>query len=134
MPISDIFFIIASVGVVIIVAALVPALYQIKRTAEMAETSLAKINNELEPFLHKATEVNGELHILTVSLNEKIEKTDHIIDTVQQAGDTLLSTASLVKETITPVVVQISALSAGVAAFTNFFKKPNPSERRYFDE
>jgi len=131
---SDIFFIVASVCIVIAVAALVPALYQLKRTAEKAETALEKINNELEPFLHKTTEVSEELHTLSVSLNEKIERTDHIIDTVQQAGNTLLSTASLVKDTVTPLVVQIGAVSAGIAAFTNFFKKSEPSERRYFDE
>lgn len=134
MATSDIFFIIASVGIVILVATLVPVLYQLKRTAEKAEIALEKINNELEPFLHKTTEVSEELHTLSVSLNEKIERTDHIIDTVQQAGDTLLSTASLVKDTVTPLVVQIGAVSAGIAAFTNFFKKSEPSERRYFDE
>jgi hypothetical protein len=42
---SDIFFIVASVCIVIAVAALVPALYQLKRTAEKAETALEKINN-----------------------------------------------------------------------------------------
>jgi uncharacterized protein YoxC len=131
---SDIFFIIASVGIVILVATLVPVLYQLKRTAEKAEIALEKINNELEPFLHKTTEVSEELHTLSVSLNEKIERTDHIIDTAQQAGDALLSTASLVKDTVTPVIVQIGAFSAGIAAFTNFFKKSEPSERRYFDE
>lgn len=134
MAISDIFFIIASVGIVILVATMVPVLYQLKRTAEKAETALEKINNELEPLLHKTTEVTEELHTLSVSLNEKIEKTDRIIDTVQQAGDTLLTTASLVKETATPLIVQIGAVSAGIGAFTNFFKKSKPSERRYFDE
>jgi uncharacterized protein YoxC len=134
VAISDIFFIIASVGIVILVATMVPVLYQLKRTAEKAETALEKINNELEPLLHKTTEVTEELHTLSVSLNEKIEKTDRIIDTVQQAGDTLLTTASLVKETATPLIVQIGAVSAGIGAFTNFFKKSKPSERRYFDE
>ncbi|MBU0908510.1 MAG: DUF948 domain-containing protein, partial [Proteobacteria bacterium] len=111
-----------------------PVLHQLKRTAEKAETALEKINNELEPLLHKTTEVTEELHTLSVSLNEKIERTDRIFDTVQQAGDTLLSTASLIKETATPLIVQIGAISAGVGAFTNFFKKSEPSERRYFDE
>jgi len=134
VPTSDIFLIIASVGIVILVATLVPVLHQLKRTAEKAETALEKINNELEPLLHKTTEVTEELHTLSVSLNEKIERTDRIFDTVQQAGDTLLSTASLIKETATPLIVQIGAISAGVGAFTNFFKKSEPSERRYFDE
>ncbi|MBU4263993.1 MAG: DUF948 domain-containing protein [Proteobacteria bacterium] len=134
MAISDIFFIIASVGIVILVATMVPVLYQLKRTAEKAETALEKINNEMEPLLHKTTEVTEELHILSVSLNEKIERTDRIIDTVQQAGDTLLNTASLIKETATPLIVQIGAISAGIGAFTNVFKKSKPSERRYFDE
>jgi uncharacterized protein YoxC len=131
---SDIFFIIASVGIVIVVAILVPVLNQLKKTAEKAETALEKINNELEPLLHKTTEVTEELHTLSVSLNEKIERTDQVFETVQLAGDTLLSTATLIKDSVTPVAVQVGAISAGIGAFTNFFKKSEPSERRYFDE
>ena len=134
MATSDIFFIIASSGIAIVVVMLIPVLNQLKKTAEKAETTLEKINNELEPLLHKTTEVTEELHTLSVSLNEKVERTDQIFDTVQQAGDTLLSAATLVKDSVTPVVVQVGALSAGIGAFTNFFKKSTPSERRYFDE
>ncbi|MEW6518087.1 MAG: DUF948 domain-containing protein [Thermodesulfobacteriota bacterium] len=134
MATSDIFFIIASTGIVIVVAMLVPVLYQVKRTAEKAETALDKINHELEPLLHKTTAMNEELLALSVSLNEKIEKSDHIIDVGQQAADVLLTTATIVKDTVTPLVVQIGAISAGIGAFTNFFKKSEPSERRYFDE
>lgn len=134
MATSDIFFIVASVGIVIVVALLVPVLTQLKRTAEKAETVLEKINNELEPFLHKATEVSGELHTLSINLNEKVEQADQIIGTVQQAGDSLLATANLVKTSTTPLIVQIGAISAGIGAFTSFFKKSEPTERRYFDE
>jgi uncharacterized protein YoxC len=131
---SDIFFIIAAVGIVLVIAVLIPALAQLKQTALKAEILLETINRDLQPFLHKATEVSEELHALSASINEKVEKSEQIINTVQQAGETLLSTASLVKEAVTPVIVQIAGISAGIAAFTNFFKKNQPSERRYFDE
>jgi len=127
---SDIFFIIASVGVVLVVAALIPVLYQLKRNAEKAEIAWEKITRDLEPFLHKATVVSEELCSLSAALQEKIEKTDQIIDTVRLAGDTLLSTAELVKETVVPVTVQIRGINAGIAAFTGFFKKSELSERR----
>jgi uncharacterized protein YoxC len=127
---SDIFFIIASVSIVIVVAALLPVLYQLKRTAEKAEIAWEKINKDLEPFLHKATVVSEELCSLSASLHEKIEKTDRIIDTVRLAGDTLLSTADLVKDAVTPVTVQLRGISAGIAAFTGFFKKTEHQTRR----
>ncbi|MFH1217573.1 MAG: DUF948 domain-containing protein [Pseudomonadota bacterium] len=132
---SDIFYITASVGIVFLVALLVPALNQIKRTYRKWEETLDAINKDLEPFLAKATETSSELQILTLSLNDKLERTDNIIDTLQQAGNTLLSTADLVKKTVAPVVAQIGGITAGVAAFTSFFKKNEPSpKRRYFDE
>lgn len=130
MATSDIFFIIASVGVILVVAALIPVLYQLKRNAEKAEIAWEKITRDLEPFLLKATVVSEELCSLSASLQEKIEKTDQIIDTVRLAGDTLLSTAELVKETVVPVTIQIRGVSAGIAAFTGFFKKSELSERR----
>ncbi len=131
---SDIFFIVASVGVMIVVLFLIPLLTQVKKTVEKADAVLDKINNELEPLLHNATEVSGELNILSKNLNEKVEHADEIIGTVQQAGDSLLATANLIKTTATPLIVQIGAFSAGIGAFTSFFKKSEPTERRYFDE
>ncbi|MFZ5766997.1 MAG: DUF948 domain-containing protein [Thermodesulfobacteriota bacterium] len=132
---SDIFHITASIGIVLFVAVLVPTLAQIRRTARKAEETLEAINREIEPLLAKATETSSELQLLTVSLNEKVEQADSIIATLQQTGETLLSTANLVKKTVTPVIAQIGGISAGVAAFTSFFKKNEPPpERRYFDE
>ncbi|MFZ5759231.1 MAG: DUF948 domain-containing protein [Thermodesulfobacteriota bacterium] len=131
----DIFYITASIGIVLLVAVLVPTLAQIRRTARKAEETLAAINREVEPLLAKVTETSCELQLLTVSLNEKVEQADSIIATLQQTGETLLSTANLVKKTVTPVIAQIGGISAGVAAFTSFFKKNEPPpERRYFDE
>ncbi|OKY75473.1 MAG: hypothetical protein BM485_06930 [Desulfobulbaceae bacterium DB1] len=135
MSTSDIFYMTASVAMVIIVVLLIPALNQIKRTTRKAEETLDAINRELEPLLAKATETSSELQILTLSLNDKIERTDNIIETLQQTGNTLLSTAILVKKTINPLVAQVGGISAGVAAFTSFFKKnETPLDRRYFDE
>ena len=134
MAIIDIFYIVASVSLVVICAALIPVLAQVKQTARKAEITLETLNKDMEPLLQRVTEVSEELQILSASLNEKIEKTDHIIDTVQYAGDTLLTTSKIIRDTVTPVVAQIGGISAGIAAFTSFFKKPDPSARRYFDE
>ena len=123
MALIDIFLIVASISLVVIVAALVPVLSQVKRTALCAESTLTTLNNDLAPLLAKVAESTDELQILTASLNEKIEKTDLIIDTVQQAGNTLLETSTVVKNTVTPVIAQIGGVSAGIAAFRSFFTK-----------
>lgn len=127
MPVTDVFLIIASISLIVIVATLVPVLSQLKKTASCAESTLNKLNNDLSPLLSKVTDSTEQLHILTTSLNEKIEKTDAILDTVHEAGNTLLETSTVVKETVTPVVAQIGGIHAGITAFRNFFKKNEPS-------
>lgn len=134
MAFIDIFYITASISLIVIVAAVLPVLFQLKRTYRKAEITLSSLNKDMEPLLTKITEMSDELQTLSASLNTKIEKTDSIIDTAQQAGDALLSTTTLIKETVTPVVAQIGGISAGIAAFASFFKKPEPSERSHFDE
>lgn len=134
MAIIDIFLIIASISLVVIVAALVPVLTQFKKTALCAESTLMTLNNDLAPLLAKVAESTDELQVLTASLNEKIEKTDLIIDTVQQAGNTLLETSTVVKNTVIPVIAQIGGISTGIAAFRNFFIKKETSKGRYSDE
>lgn len=134
MPTSDIFFIIASICLIVIAVFLVPALVQLKKTAQKAEVTLQTINNDLEPLLLRLTEVSEELQSLTSAINDKIERTGAIVDTVQLAGDNLLSTTDYLKKTLTPIIAQIGGIGAGISAFTRFFKKNEPTERRYFDE
>lgn len=134
MPTSDIFFIIASICLIVIAVFLVPALMQLKKTAEKAEVTLQTLNNDLEPLMLRLTEVSEELQSLTSAINDKIERTGAIVDTVQLAGDNLLSTTDYLKKNLTPIIAQIGGIGAGISAFTNFFKKNKPTERRYFDE
>ena len=134
MAFIDIFYLTASISLIALIIVLIPTLVQLKRTALKAETALETINRDLDPLLVKVHEVSEELQILSASLNEKIEKTDTIIDTVQQAGDNLLSTTDVIRETVTPVVAQIGGISAGITAFARFFKKSEPPKRSNFDE
>ncbi|MCB2181130.1 MAG: DUF948 domain-containing protein [Desulfobulbaceae bacterium] len=135
MAFVDIFYLTASISLIAVIIVLIPAIAQLRRTAQKAETAIETINRDMDPLLTKITEVSEELHVLSASLNEKIDKTDNIIDTLQRAGEHLLFTTTAVKETVTPVVAQIGGISAGISAFARFFKKSEPSSKRsYFDE
>lgn len=123
MTISDFFLLIASISLAVVAFITVPALLQIRRTFKKTETLIDTLNNEIGPLARSLKETASELQILSITLNSKVEKTDRIIETVQQSADTLLMSSRMVKDIAVPVMAQIGGLRAGVKAFTNFFTK-----------
>ncbi|MBU0729493.1 MAG: DUF948 domain-containing protein [Proteobacteria bacterium] len=123
MTLVDFLIVITSISLAVVVATLVPALLQINRSARQVEILLEKVNHGIEPLIVSLSETSLELKRLTRSLNEKIDRTDVIIDTVKQSSDTLLLTTNILKNTITPLITQVGGFTAGVRAFLHFFAK-----------
>ncbi len=124
MTLTDFFIVIATISLAVIVAAMVPALIQINRSARKVEILIDNINIEISPLLKNLSQTSVELQTLSSSLNNKIVKTDAIIDTVQQSADTLLITSNILKNTVMPLITQVGGFGAGLRAFISFFSKP----------
>lgn len=130
----DYLIIITAVCLIALVTVLIPALIQIKRTAQKAEILTDQLNTNLQPLLDKVEETSSELQDLSISIRDKIDKTDTILDTTWEASRSLVNTVDLLQKTVTPIISQIGGVSAGIKAFSSFFIKTGKKERRYFDE
>ncbi len=120
---STFFLAIIAFSFVVLVAALIPTLQQIRKTAKKLEGTLDHVDKEMEPLIKSATDTAEELQILTASINDKIDQTDILFNEVQEAGHVLLATTHILKDKISPALIQIASLNAGIKAFTKFFTK-----------
>ena len=122
MSVLEIFLIVAAVGIGVISAALVPMLLQLKRTIHKTEVFVDNLNQDLAPFLRSLSQTSMELQILSTTLNDKLKRTDRIIDTIQHSSNALLVATDMVKSTVMPVVSHVGGLSTGIKAIISFFQ------------
>jgi uncharacterized protein YoxC len=119
----DFFLIVAALSLAGVAIALVPMLVQLKRTAEKTELLVDMLQRDMSPFLQSLSETTSELRFLTASINQKVEKVDLVIDTIQDTGVILRSTAGILQQSVLPVVTQIGGFGAGIRAFLNYLTK-----------
>jgi len=126
----DVFLIVAALSLAGVAIALVPALVQLKRTAQKTELLMDTLNQEISPLLRSLSETAGELQTLTSSINEKVEKIDPVIETVEATGYILRGTAAMIKQSVIPIVSEVGGLSAGIRTFIHYFTKPGKTYQR----
>lgn len=120
---STIFLAVIAFSFVALVATLIPTLQQIRKTAKKLEGTLEQVSTEIDPLIKSATETAEELQILTASINDKIDQTDTLFNEVQEAGHVLLATSHILKDKVSPALIQVASLNAGLKAFTKFFTR-----------
>ena len=130
MTILDFFLIVAALSLAGVAIALVPALVQLKRTAQKTELFIDTLNREISPLLRSLSQTAGELQSLTASMNEKMDKVDAVMDTVEDTGHILRNTAAMIKQTIVPIATEIGGFGTGVRAFMHFFTRPGKNYDR----
>lgn len=113
----DIFLIFTAGAVLILTAALVPTLLQIRRTYKKAEETLVVVERELVPMSRKISASAAELEILAATCSAKLEEGDAVMQTARQAGETLLLTSQALKASVRPVISGIGGLTAGLQMF-----------------
>jgi uncharacterized protein YoxC len=130
MPLSEIYYLVASLAIIVLSLILIPFLLQIRRTYNQAERFIANLDREMIPLLKNLNETSDELRILSSSINHKLHETEQIIRTARHATENFLLASSLVKKTLLPVITQVGGFSAAVLAITSLLRKKHhkPSE------
>lgn len=123
MTSSEFFSLLSAISLFAIAIALVPTFLQFRRTLQKLEVCIENLNRHIDPMCVSLTEAANEFQLLSLSLNEKMEKTDKVIDTARKSVEILFSTATLFKETVRPVITQVGGFSAGVLAFSHFLTR-----------
>jgi uncharacterized protein YoxC len=120
---TTIFIAILSLSHLVLVLLLIPVFSQIIKTAKQAEKTLATIDTELAPLLVTTQETVEELQVLTSSVNSKIEMTDGLFNEIGEASHIVATTSSILKDSISPILIQLAGITSGFKAFTTFFKR-----------
>lgn len=120
---STLFLIVIALAVVVLVAMLIPTLYQIRMTSKKLKETVEQVGVELIPLIKSATATSDELQALTASINDKMDQTNVLFNELQEAGHLVLATTHILKNKISPALIQIAGLNAGIKAFTNFFTR-----------
>lgn len=123
MTLSDFFSLLSAVSLFAIALALVPTFLQFRRTLQKTEVLIETLNTHVDPLCRSLIEAANEIQILSISLSDKLEKTDAVIYTAQKSADILLTTTTMLKETISPFITQLGGFSAGIMAFSHFLKR-----------
>lgn len=123
MTASTIFLAILSLAHLLLVIWLIPVLKQLHRTAKHAETTLDILDKQLVPLLETANDTTEELQLLIISVNDKIEKTDTLFAEIGEASHVVATTSAILRDKVSPLLIQLAGVSSGVKAFSNFFKR-----------
>ncbi len=123
MTSSDFFSLLSAVSLFAIAIALVPTFMQFRRTLQKLEICIESINKHVDPLCRSLTEAANEIQLLSISLGDKVEKTDAVIYTAQKSAETLLTTTTMFKEAVRPFITTLGGFSAGVVAFSQFLNR-----------
>lgn len=123
MTLSDFFSLLSAASLFAIAISLVPTFLQFRRTLQKTEVLIETLNTHVDPLCRSLIEAANEIQILSISFSDKLEKTDAVIYTVQKSADILLTTTTMLKETVRPFITQIGGFSAGVMAFSHFLNR-----------
>ena len=123
MTSSEIFQIIIGLSAFACAVAIIPALLQARRTLKKAEVFMDSLNSHVDPLCKSITNAADELQKMSVSIKDKAEKTDAIIDIAMHSVNTLHSTSNMLKGTVTPFITHVGGISAGLATFAHFFNR-----------
>ncbi|MFA7383004.1 MAG: DUF948 domain-containing protein [Desulfurivibrionaceae bacterium] len=123
MTSSDFFSLLSAGSLFAIAITLVPTFLQFRRTLQKIESLIEALNKNVDPLCQSLTEAANKIQGLSVSLNDKLEKTDAVIYTAQRSADMLLTTTAMLKETVRPFISHLGGFSAGVMAFSHFLNR-----------
>ncbi len=123
MPLTEIFYLLASLAIAIITLLLVPVLLQIRRTGRQAERLMADLEREMIPLLKNLNDATVELQLLSNSINRKLDDVEQIIHTTRHATENFLLASNMVKKTLLPVITQVGGISAGMLAIASFLRR-----------
>ncbi|MGV1098692.1 DUF948 domain-containing protein [Thiovibrio sp. JS02] len=123
MTFTEILTLLGALSLFAIAIVLIPTILQLRRSLNQVEIFIQSLNRHIDPLCKSLTEATRELQTLTLSLNDKVERTDSILRTVQKSADSLLTTSHTLKEIVRPIITNMGGISAGIRTFTHILGK-----------
>jgi predicted PurR-regulated permease PerM len=91
-------------------------LVRLARTLESTNILITDVRTELTPLI-------GELRVTIDQINSELDNVDEIVQSVQDAGEKVTATASLIQKVVSSPVIKIASFSAGAKQALNVLLK-----------
>jgi uncharacterized protein YoxC len=101
-------------GLIILIAFLVPAILQIKKSAKAAEDFLRATQDSLNPLLRELQETVEKTNHLAAKLDESVSDVQQLTKAVGETGAIVSDINGLVRKVQTSFSVTTSSLGAGI--------------------
>jgi uncharacterized protein YoxC len=119
----DIFVLILTIAFLIIAAALVPLLLQLKRTAQEADALIGDLRRELIPTLREFRETAERLNRASATFESGAEKAGVLLESLGEVGGTIHSVNNFFHHDITRYAGNAAGLWLGIRAASKVILK-----------
>lgn len=119
----DIFVLIVTVVFLIIAAALVPLLLQLKRTAREADALIGELRRELIPALREFRETAERLNRASATVEAGSEKAGRLLESLGEVGDTIHGVNNFFQRDMARYVGNAAGLWLGIRAASKVILK-----------
>ena len=107
--------------------ALIIYLGRITNAVKAMQNNLDKISSDIQPLITSVSDLANKLSEVTEETKDQLEVSKSIVYSVRDRVDTILELEEKVrggiKEPLTVILKNLKAISNGVTAFLNYFKK-----------
>ena len=114
-------------SIVVVGIILIPLILQIRRTAHEAEKLLETARMQVVPLSHDLTVISREVTSILQSVHRQVDRVEEGIATVQGAAERLRdfeeAILTRVEEPLFELAALVRAVSRGIGAFLNFFRR-----------
>ena len=107
--------------------ALIIYLGKITSAVKAMQNNLNKLSSDIQPLITSVSDLANKLSEVTEDTKEQLEVSKNIVYSVRDRVDTILDLEEKVRggieEPLTVILKNLKAISNGVTAFLNYFKK-----------
>ena len=119
----DLFVLIITVVFLIIAAAMVPLLLQLRRTAQEADALMSELRRELVPTLREFRETAERLNRASASIESGAEKAGGLLESLGEVGDSIHSVNNFLHRDMARYVGNAAGLWLGIRAASKVILK-----------
>ena len=119
----DLAAILIAVAFVVLVAYLIPAILQVKRTIGQSERLLAQLNDELPIMLNDIKGTGENIRTMTDQARIGVDRAAVLLNAVGEVGQTVKHMHHMVRGRSGSILIGVTSLLAGIKAASNAVKQ-----------
>jgi methyl-accepting chemotaxis protein len=119
----DIFTLMIFLLLVIVMAFLLPMIWQVKKTGKEADALLGELRRELIPTLRELREIAERFNRASVTIEQGADKAENLLESLNEMSDTVRHVSKFLRQDVCSFAENISCLMLGVRVAGKAFLK-----------